>query len=502
VEEDWRSRLWQAAYGARRHLIPALEAAGELAGPNGIPDLGVFLYFEDVGVRAAATGALAKVLQRAQPADVLQFPRSIQDVGHLPIVAREWRLFRPERLAAFDSLEGGWAALAYFTLHPNGWVREAALRHLGHFDVAAALPFVMLRLNDWVEQIRGVARQAIEAWIDVRHAEALIDWYPVLDRVRGGRRASHHHVADKVAAVLADPAAEPALRRGFASTHRVIRRACAQLALARGLPWALDAAFASPDPAVRLWATRGGLESALRTVVIERGLTDPTAAIRLECLRLAGLAPLERALLDRNQSVRELVRHRLRTEHGYNLGAHYRAAVAARRKLPVALLGLAEVGDQGDIATLQSFLSDEKPSVRRAAVRGLDWMGTKVPGEPFVPLLADAAPSVSRQACRALMTRMTPSIAFELDELIGSDLSAHGIDQLARLYLALGGWSAPERLLILARRTDLDAVVPWLEKWTLRYLSSPPPPSVRAAFDAVKDRLPVSLRELLAFILK
>jgi hypothetical protein len=47
--------------------------------------------------------------------------------------------------------------------HPNGYVREAALHGLSTND-ERTLPFVLLRLNDWVAPIRSLALERLRGW--------------------------------------------------------------------------------------------------------------------------------------------------------------------------------------------------------------------------------------------------------------------------------------------------------------------------------------------------
>lgn len=52
------------------------------------------------------------------------------------------------------------------TQHWNGHVREEAVRQLGSTDERLAVPFVLLRLNDWVEEVRRAAGEVVRQWLE------------------------------------------------------------------------------------------------------------------------------------------------------------------------------------------------------------------------------------------------------------------------------------------------------------------------------------------------
>jgi len=58
--------------------------------------------------------------------------------------------------------------------HPNGHVREQAVVRLAHSNPDVALPFLLLRVNDWVPAVRLRARTAVVALLLPAAAAALV----------------------------------------------------------------------------------------------------------------------------------------------------------------------------------------------------------------------------------------------------------------------------------------------------------------------------------------
>ncbi len=45
--------------------------------------------------------------------------------------------------------------------HPNGFKRENAIRRIGMLQDPIAIPNLLIRVNDWVPQVRDAAKEAI-----------------------------------------------------------------------------------------------------------------------------------------------------------------------------------------------------------------------------------------------------------------------------------------------------------------------------------------------------
>lgn len=88
----------------------------------------------------------------------------------------------------------------------SGFERQEAVEMLGHLRHAPALPMLLIRVNDWVPQVRVAAIQAVRALID----EAFVDeWVRAIESIVAldrGRRADHAVLLGEVAEFLARPA--------------------------------------------------------------------------------------------------------------------------------------------------------------------------------------------------------------------------------------------------------------------------------------------------------
>jgi hypothetical protein len=77
------------------------------------------------------------------------------------------------------------------TLHSNGYIREKALRSLEDFNSEFKVKFIMLRINDWVKEIRALASKELRELISPKYIDALIKCLPIIDRMSNWGRDNH-----------------------------------------------------------------------------------------------------------------------------------------------------------------------------------------------------------------------------------------------------------------------------------------------------------------------
>jgi hypothetical protein len=102
-----------------------------------------------------------------------------------------WPSWDFPELRRFVRVPGGWAIMAVAASHRNGYVREAAVRGLAESRDGRAVPYLLLRLNDWVNQVRAAAREAIEVFLQPAFASDIIAALPVVSALVRRTRADH-----------------------------------------------------------------------------------------------------------------------------------------------------------------------------------------------------------------------------------------------------------------------------------------------------------------------
>ncbi|MCI0569404.1 MAG: HEAT repeat domain-containing protein [Myxococcaceae bacterium] len=325
--------------------------------------------------------------------------------------ATGYRRLEPEELGRFAELSP--SVLALLTCHPSGHVRAMALERLGQRSSREAWPFLLLRLNDWVEPVRRAALSEALRVLPEVPLSLLVQHLSLLTWLSRTGRADHGPFLSRVHARLSETDALSHLEAHLPELGREERRMAYRLLL-EARPDAsvrlLVRALADADVALRRWAAaRVGerLEGEALARVLARMERSRTAFVRREAVmlyaqRVPSLAParLQAALLDASRPVREYAQGRL--ARGLDAAAVYRAALRDGLRPAVALAGLGEVGAAADAALVSLFLAHPLPSVRRAAVGALGRLDGAGAAALLTGLLGDASPRVARTAAAVL----------------------------------------------------------------------------------------------------
>jgi HEAT repeat protein len=308
------------------------------------------------------------------------------------------------------------ALLRLATMHPSGFVREAAMRSLSSRSGAAAIPFLLIRRNDWVEQVRSVAAEALDHCVSADNAQQIVDALPLIFRLETCVRADHGPFIARIRDLLSQPACADALSAGIGSHDSKVRRACFAIALesssiAEGE--LLSVGLSDSDPIVRLMTARNAASSAPGAILelLDRMERDPYTAVRqvgldarLSLFPTEAASTYERHLLDRSISIRSQCQRALLSA-GEAPDAAYRAELGSGRtnRLDVAILGLSETGGTEDAQLASQYLANELPRVRAAAVRAVSRLEPGDRGPMLNAALRDPSPRVSREARSAFV---------------------------------------------------------------------------------------------------
>lgn len=343
------------------------------------------------------------------------------------------------------------------------------------------LPLLLIRCVDWVRQVREAARAAVVSKLDNSALRAMLPLIGILRR---------REVDDWMTTLLRD-----------------------------ALPSVLDAALALEDRESRRWAHREALGLLSRERLLEIAATHPDFVVRAIC---------GDALLDRGECVSELlaagapkVRVRALTLLGPDAAvahlADRSAAVRAMaqvlvpdpaahyRALPVSfgtLAGLGETGTAADAALLERHLADDRPRIRRAAVRGLRRVAPESPSVP--PLLTDPSPAVTRQVVTFLRGKPALTDVPTLRALLSPGHPIHTRRAAAALLRDRDTWLRLHTDLTLLPDPDLAAdahqdLHTWLHHSTATYTT--PPPALAAEITTLTTALDPDLARRIRFAL-
>jgi hypothetical protein len=358
---------------------------------------------------------------------------------------------------------GDRALLRLASFHRNGFVREEAVLRIADAHDASALPFLLLRLNDWVQQVRRRAEVAVLDRMLPEHAGSLVECLLFFQRLEDQGRADRELILGGLRGVLCSDSGRKALLDGARTGERELRRECFR--------WLLDAPSASdaetfalgkvdPDLSIRMMCVRAlasRLEDSQTPSRLDAFADDGHATVRCECLRarvdldpVSARPHLIRALWDPSAPVRESVLYYLREDLSPSAAAAmYRERLSGHGTALtlIAIGGLEACGQPQDAERVRSFVGHPSARVARSALRSLWRLAPDAARTTVRACLADSRPGVVRQAAELLGDFGGAEDEAALATAISSNTPGVAKRPLARLTRRLELWQRLETLL-------------------------------------------------------
>lgn len=301
---------------------------------------------------------------------------SAKDLVKIDIVTRSYRIVI-EPIQLLDELTLPTNVLGLFSFNPNGFIREKALRGLANRFDGKELPFILLRANDWVEDIHNQAIAAIKERLEGNYSKHFSDNLYLIKHLSTLGRYNHEGIQELIANVLCSPQYESELLRYLKSERASERHFAFALLLkvdsTTSAKSAINAGLASEDVLIRQKA----LEFALKTNqinLIERPivslLTDSAATVRLEALHWLAekqdcRAVLEAAFFDSSFAVRLFARYRLKEVNAKDI--YIQNLRAKKHSLLFTLRSLLEIDALVPIELVEPLTASSSGKVRALA---------------------------------------------------------------------------------------------------------------------------------------
>lgn len=299
------------------------------------------------------------------------------------------------------------------TFHPNGFFREKCLRLLT--EDAESLPYLLLRLNDWVRPIREQIISPAEEMISKASAEALICSLPFLEKVgRGSRR--EHSCYQRIQSAVVKRIRERITELDFGKINKFdfgVKRYLYHLILRNNLigkERADELLFSERNNQCKEMIIRDILGYYNNSIEeLDGYLTNKSAVVRRMALEKkyellkATWEGLEVMLLDASKSIREMVCYILRKHTDMDIAGFYRSYLESEHR-DAAILGLGENGLEGDAELLMPFLEAERERTVCNTIKALGSLMGEKGAEVFWKYLSDDRVSVAKRAYLAVRT--------------------------------------------------------------------------------------------------
>ncbi len=453
-----------------------LQKIREFTEPAAIPLLFGLLCSEREPAGAIAAETIQQIVEKCDISTLIQLDAKVRTLS-------DWR-FPPLTDSKIIRLSRGLnGPLGLLSFHGNGYTREGAIHALSSEQSGQELPFLLIRLNDWVSEVRDAAKKAVVARIRTEYVVHFIQCLPLIYRLQKQSRKDHRPLVDSIINLICSEEAHPVLQEAVLQGGRQTRRLALRLLVDHPssdlLPF-LEELLESRDPVIRLSAAR-----ELRTrlagdsllAVLERLIHDRLMPVRREALygyanKFPELAQqyLREALLDSYKSIRETARFYLSKSGPIDFRAFYLSNLDAADefKRAAATSSLGEVGKPEDAPRLSLLFQDASARVRRSAVRAVGRLNPEIFADQILEMLEDTKPVVAKAAREVFSARpdlLKPQQLWRMFERAQQHRTRHVIISLIRL---LQWWDSAALLVSATGCGDSDAVklaISYLEQW-------------------------------------
>ena len=508
------SRLFGPAFRAVKSMFVSEDRWRGVATLADLPESLGSLLQAPADVRQNRVEILANRLRELQDSDLVELDIEARRWYYAEDGRKAWWAVRPQDIGILLKFTqtSGFHIVGLLSFHPSGHVREAALRELGELGAPEALPYLLLRLNDWADPVVQLAQDLLPRIAALQSGASVLEHMDMVLKLQRSTRRNHAPWVDHFLDYLSQPEQGDVLFQGLRSPSLPTRRLCFDLALKTGALTGLALLGISqgePDPIIRRKVQRAVLSHARPEEleeILSLALRDPVPSCRraaLEWLEETQSPDREghcrEALLDRSRSVRETARWTLRQLGVGSVREPYLAALRSSKQAQqvIGIHGLGEVGQKEDAILVEPFSQSPISNLRNAAITALGRLDAKGYTALFLDAMASDHPGTSRLGTEILLQNGPWPNRDWLRGLYRSTPHGHVRRRVLSFVHKLPKWQGMAFFLDVmpTNPEDIDpSMALHLDKWLRSLLRVPPPQGTereeaKARLWAARERL-------------
>lgn len=330
----------------------------------------------------------------------------------------DWRNESPDNLLTSDMTEEeSLIILGLCSFHPNGYFREKAIDLLNQRGSGKELPFLLIRCNDWVSEVREKAIKYVECHLTHNYVKYIVINLPLIFKLKNTKRNDQSKIFEQVVQILSQKESFPFLEEGTKSNISKIRYFCYQIIIYSKVynkELLLNYLKLEKEPHPRHLL----FNELIRDISEDEfNLYYPTLRkdnfpmIRAKVLEKyyaffpdESIMELESGLLDKSGTIRSIARFLLSKQNKSDFASFYIRMLEFNQFVRGALLGLGEVGKKEHVELIIPFISHSSVSIVKAAIRALSLLNGENHKGDFVGLLDSKHKGISKVARRSLST--------------------------------------------------------------------------------------------------
>lgn len=389
--------------------------------------------------------------------------------------------------------------LSIATLSGNGYVRQEALIALAATESPKAIHFLILRLGDWVKNVRETAFEelqkfmtdenrfvfisellTIEALLDIKRVEVAQQYKAIISFITEMKvdNSLYDQLNDKVRLIYA---------RKCIEHHGVDDELITRLLY--------DSNFLIRSEAIKYLPT----DSALVPVV----LNDRASHVRVKMLyHIQNTSDYREHVMnmtsDTSTSVRDLARFILKSQQ-VNFRDVYQKRINANERMCGSIAGLGDVGTPDDVELILRFLNIGNANITSACITAIYKLDKARAKFIALEFLKGSSNRVKRRCIEILASMFDQDVLAETERIYdASDITLKKM--ILGLFARVGGWDVLS--LLIRAVSDSDEALrnmawiclnDWNRTGASRLFSTPPKASMDKSIDAYNNSKPRSM---------
>jgi HEAT repeat protein len=420
-----------------------------------LPDAFQLLLSKDEEIKLKAAEVINKVMISLNSSTLIRMDKIFRERTSYEWYY-DWNNKDPkELLHPLMSEEEKISILGLATFHPNGFFREKALIVLSDMETGAEIPYILIRINDWVRQVRNTSNEKLQRYLKSEYAMSFVNNLPLVLRLKECSRDEYNDIINEVVSVLSSAGGSQKLICGLQSKDAKVRLACYKIILKTKVidnRSIIKYLIKDNNPYNRIFVLRNIQQDITKdefTDISQLLLTDKFAQIRkfaLETLYKFKLEDyiniLEASLFDKNQSVRDLARYLLAKQKKYDFAVIYREAIQKNEKLYSSICGLGETGDIKDSEIISEFLHSKVVKIVKASINALGRLDIHGYKDVIILSLNDERAGISKTARRVLYEEIDVSDADALYNIFKQAIYEYVKINACVLLCSLSKWNS------------------------------------------------------------
>lgn len=300
------------------------------------------------------------------------------------------------------------AVIIFSSFNPNGYIRQQAVEFLCTYE--QTLPYIILRLNDWVKNVRESAKIALSERLKVATDEEIISALPFIEKLRRSERCDFSTVVCMLSHKLANN--QDILEKALKSRDIMTRRFC--ITLISHLPTINDQILQThlkkeKDPFLRKLIFQLLLKANIDLAeVCEQLLRDKYPSNRLRALQYLyehnvelALQKSEHMIFDKNSNVRIFARNIIQE---LNADFDFRNVYFENliENTACCIYGIGEIGTIEDCIFIERYLNDCNIMIIRASMISLMRLNAEKYISNMTEMLLSEYPGIVKTAAMLL----------------------------------------------------------------------------------------------------